>query len=262
MHKILRIVIYIFAAIGFALISIYAAVELGLTKTPGIIDRQHDYFKNQVGDSWEDSKEWVALKDIIARDAKVINEVSKQTGIPSRMIVSPLVVEQMRLFTSERELFKSVFSPLKVLGNQSQFSWGIMGIKQETAKEIEAHLKDPTSAWYLGKEYEHVLNFSTENIDSERFYRLTNEFDRKYSYLYTALTLKQLIVQWQKAGFDISNNIGVLATLFNIGFVNSKPHVNPEIGGAEIKINKATHSFGGFAQSFYDSEELLEEFSR
>jgi hypothetical protein len=31
---------------------------------------------------------------------------------------------------------------------------------------------------------------------------------------------------------------------------------------AEIEINKTTYSFGGLAQSFYDSKELIEEFSK
>lgn len=258
--KLLIIAVYIFAVIGFLLVSVYIAVELGWTKTPGIIDRQHDYFKDQVENDWQSSKEWLSLKEILAKDAKVVQEVSQQTGVPSRMIIAPLVVEQLRLFTSERELFKTVFSPLKVLGNQSQFSWGIMGIKQETAKEIENHLKDATSPWYLGKEYEHILDFSTGQVDSERFYRLTNEFDRKYSYLYAALLIKQLVTQWQKAGYDISDDMGVIATLFNIGFANSKPNPNPQSGGAEIEINKIIYSFGGLAESFYNSEELREVF--
>ena len=166
------------------------------------------------------------------------------------------------LFNSEREIFKQVFSPLKILGNQSQFSWGVMGIKQDTAKAVEQHLKDSTSPFYLGKDFENVLDFKTDNPDNERFERLTDEHNRYYSYLYGGLLIKQLEKQWGKAGFPINQNVGVLATLYNIGFANSKPNANPQIGGAEIDINKTTYSFGGLAQSFYNSDELTKEFKK
>lgn len=274
MKRLISIVVYIFAFIGFVLVVVYIALQTGLTNTKGIIDNQHDYFKNQTKNgstnesiknisTWSKTEEWLVLKEAIRKDVDVINKVSKETGIPSRIIVSLLVVEQMRLFSSEREIFKVIFSPLKILGNQSQFSWGVMGIKQDTAKEIESNLKNPQSVWYLGQEYQGVLDFKTESPNEERFERLTNENDRYYSYLYGALYVKQIQKQWENAGFPIDNRLnkaGIIATLFNIGFKNSKPNNNPQFGGAEIEINKTTYSFGGFAQSFYDSNELIEEF--
>ena len=178
------------------------------------------------------------------------------------MIVAPLVVEQLRLFTSEREIFKQIFSPLKILGNQSQFSWGVMGIKQDTAKQIEENLKDKKSVWYLGKEFEHILDFKTDDHDNERFERLTDEHDRYYSYLYGALCIKQIMKQWSNAGFNIDNRPEIIATLYNIGFENSKPKRDPQSGGAKIEINGGQYSFGSLAQEFYNSDELIEEFKK
>jgi hypothetical protein len=261
MKRLINVIIYIFAIIGFILVVVYIALQTGFTNTKGIIDNQHDYFKNQIIDnSWAETEEWMVLRDAIKKDVDVINRVSRETGIPSRIIVAPLVVEQMRLFSSEREIFKVIFSPLKILGNQSQFSWGVMGIKQDTAKEIELNLKNPQSLWYLGQESENILDFESENPNNERFERLTDEHNRYYSYLYGALYIKQIEKQWKDAGFPIDNKPGIIATLFNIGFRNSKPNKDPQTGGAEIEINKTTYSFGGLAQSFYDSNELIEEF--
>lgn len=262
MKSIFRIVVYIFAVIGFVLVAGYVAVQFGLTKTEGIVDEQHDYFQTQVekDDSWTETEEWTVLREAIKKEDLAIQKVAKDLNISSRLLVTPLVVEQLRLFYSEREIFKQVFAPLKILGNQSQFSWGVLGIKQETAREIEDHLKDPTSPWYLGKEYEHILDFKTDDHDKERFERLTDEQSRYYSYLYGGILIKQLIVQWEKAGYPIADKPGIIATLYNIGFKNSKPNANPKTGGAEIEINKTTYSFGGFAQIFYDSKELREEF--
>lgn len=264
MKKAFHIAVYVFAGIGFTLVIVYFALQLGLTNTKGIIDNQHDYFKNQSAENadWASSEEWQILKTAILKDKDVINKVGKETGVSPRLIVSILIVEQLRLFNSEREIFKQVFAPLKILGNQSQFSWGVMGIKQDTARGIENHLKDSTSPFYLGTEFEHALDFKTDNHDNERFERLTDEHDRYYSYLYAGLLIKQIEAQWEKSSFPITNNVGVIATLYNIGFINSKPNANPQIGGAEININKTTYSFGGLAKSFYESDELIEEFKK
>ncbi len=53
------------------------------------------------------------------------------------MIASVVVPEQTRFFTSNREVFKRYFEPLKILGSLSQFSLGVSGIKEDTAIQIE-----------------------------------------------------------------------------------------------------------------------------
>jgi hypothetical protein len=280
-----KYIVYIFAAIGFILVSVYAAVELGFTKTPGIIDNQHDYFKNQISSStietayqndqkkddmaWAQGEEWGVLKEAITTDKADIIAASNKAEIDPRLIVASLIVEQLRLFHSDRELFKSVFAPLKILGNQSQFSWGVMGIKQDTAIQIENNLKDQTSVWYLGKDHEHDLDFGTSTIDSakidpdtERFDRLTDDKNRYFSYLYAAIYIKEIETQWEKAGISINDRPDVIATLFNIGFQNSHPHSDPQSGGAEIDIGTTTYSFGSLAGSFYSSNELTDIFPR
>ncbi len=266
-RQLFNIFLYIFAAIGFVLVVAYAAVELGLTKDKSIIDTQHDYFQKEIDEhSWSKNEEWLVLEDAIKKDVGAINVVSSKTGVPARIIITPLVVEQLRLFYSDRELFKTVFAPLKILGNQSQFSWGVMGIKQETARRIESNLKDRESPWYLGKEFENILDYASttksSEIDAERFTRLTNENDRYYSYLYGAIYIKQLEQQWKKAGFPITDKPDIIATLYNIGFDNSKPHSNPLSGGSEIELSEIKYSFGSLAQSFYDSDELINEFGK
>ena len=270
MKKILKktgtVIVCAFALVGFVLVAGYAALELGWTKTSGIIDNQHDYFKNQsAGDgtvgsgtgspAWAQGEEWQTLKAAIIKDKDVINKEALAAGIPARVLVAPLVVEQLRLFYSDREIFKQIFSPLKILGNQSQFSWGVMGIKQDTARQIEMNLS-PADA--------HLLAFpaSTTDVDTQRFNRLTADHDRSYSYLYGGLMIKELETQWQVAGFPIADRPDILATLFNIGFQNSHPHAGAQVGGAEIDIGSTTYSFGGLAGEFYASDELTDIFPR
>lgn len=267
LRKVARITIYIFALIGFALVAVYILVELGITNTQGIVDNQRDDFKQaiksgQTSHSWAQSEEWDVLKEAILKDKSDIEKASQDSGIESRLIVAILITEQLRLFHSDRELFKMVFAPVKILAVQSQFSWGVMGVKQDTARMIEANLKNKDSDYYLGADFEKALDFTSNDPDKERFERLTNEKEHYYSYLYAALLMKEYTASWNKAGFPIDNKPEIIATLYDIGFKNSKPKANPLSGGAEIKVGRETYSFGGLAGSFYYSEELISEFPR
>jgi len=88
--------------------------------------------------------------------------------------------------------------------------------------------------------------------------RLTDPHNHYYSYLYTALLLKEEMTQWQSAGYPIDNRPEILATLFNIGFSHSTPNADPQTGGATITINGEDYTFGSLAFSFYYSNELTD----
>ncbi len=267
---ICKILMYIFASIGFFLTLGFFAVKFGLTNTKGIIDNQREEFlqkevvRSETNETsqWTKGEEWQTFKNAITKDLTTLKRVEGETGISSRLIVSMIAVEQLRLFYSEREVFKQVFAPLKLLGNQTQFSWGIAGIKEETAKQIEAHLKDTSSPYYLGKQYETYLDFKTNNIDQERFERITDPKNRYFAYLYAALYLKQFEKGWQSKGFPISQRTDILGTLYNIGFNHSDPKADPQVGGAEIEIENTIYSFGRLAGEIYNSGELIEYFPR
>lgn len=224
--------------------------------------------KAKKGDSqsayeWMNIEEWKTFKNAVAKDKKVIDSVAKITGVESRLIVSCLVGEQIRLFNSDREAYKSWIKPLNVLHVESMFSFGVTGIKDHTAKRIERNLKDSESEFYLGKKYENLLNFSsgdTAVISGERYNRLTNFRNHYYSYMYTALFLKQVKLQWERAGHGIDQRPEILVTLFNIGFTRSKPKRNPGVGGATIKIKENSYSFGAIGYQFYYSGELFDLF--
>ncbi len=262
-------IIYIFAAIGFILVAGYVATMFGWTNTAGIVDSQRAAFlaggastATSTSPAWSSGEEWQTFKAAVLKDKADIDRAASLSGVPSRLIVANLAVEQLRLFYSNRELFKQIFAPLKVLGDQSQFSWGVMGLKQETAQAIENNLKDPASVFYPGAQYSRLLDFKTTDIDSERFARIIDEKSRFYSYLYAGLYMREIETQWKKAGYDISDRPDVLSTLFNIGFQHSQPKAGPQVGGAEIDIGGKTYSFGGLAAEFYDSNELIAEFPR
>lgn len=211
---------------------------------------------------WMQGVEWEALKEAITRDKALIIEAGKLTGVEPRLIVGCLIGEQIRLFNSKRETFKKYLGPVKVLSVQSQFSYGVNGIKISTAKTIEDHLKDPKSEYYMGKRYEHLLDYTVTGKaqEDERYNRLVDYRNHLYSYLYTACILHQTKVQWERAGYDISERPDVLFTLFNVGFSQSVPKPDPVCGGSHIKVRDQVYTFGAIGFDFYYSGELAEDF--
>ncbi len=220
---------------------------------------QPAYINGSVFD-WMNISEWSDFKIAVVKDKILIDSVALLTGVEPRLIVSVLVGEQIRLFNSKREAYKKWIGPLKILSVESKFSLGVTGIKEFTARRIEYYIKDSTSVFYLGKPCEHLLDFSSDSTDSERFKRLTSFKSHYYSYMYAALFIKQMKVQWEKAGFPITDRPEILATLFNVGYEQSIPKSNPRVGGSSITIYEKIHSFGSIAYEFYYSGELYDEF--
>ena len=213
---------------------------------------------------WMNIMEWKYFKEAVAKDKRYIDSAAKAAGVESRMIVACLVGEQVRLFNSRRERFKTFVAPLKTLALETNLSYGVTGIKENTAQRIERYLKDSTSVYYLGNKYAHILDYdSTRNYNNQhndtmsvRVKRLVQYKDHYYSYLYAAIYIKQIKTQWEKAGFPIDNRPEILASLFNLGYHKSIPKKNPAVGGSNFKIREQDYTFGSVAYEFYYSGEM------
>lgn len=210
--------------------------------------------------SWTQNEEWDSISTAILKDQETIEQVADIVDIEARMLTTPLIVEQLRLFHTQRALFKQFFQPLSILASATKTSWGVMSIKEHTAISIEEHLKDSSSPYYLGEEYADLLDFSTNDPANERYERLTREDDHYYSYLYGALYIKQLLTQWENAGYPIDDRPEIVATLFNIGFTYSNPKENPQVGGATIPIGETTYTFGSLGYEYYFSTVFMDMF--
>ncbi|MEY4602926.1 MAG: hypothetical protein RIT43_218 [Bacteroidota bacterium] len=209
---------------------------------------------------WMNIAEWQTFKEAVAKDKKLIDSAANVTGVEPRLIVACLVGEQIRLFNSGREAYKKWIGPLKILSVESQFSFGVTGIKEHTAMEIERLLKDRSSVYYLGEKYEHLLDIESVDSSNQRIARLTSYRNHYYSYLYAAVFLKQVKMHWQRAGFPIDDRPEILVTLFNVGFPQSKPKANPRVGGSTIQVKDKKYSFGAIGYQFYYSGELYDLF--
>lgn len=210
---------------------------------------------------WANTSDWQVISTALMKDAPLIEQASKDTGVPERMIISAVIPEQFRFFSSNRESYKRYFEPLKLLGTMTTFSLGVSGIKPDTALQIENHIKDIQSKYYLGAEYEHILDYPTgSDHDTELYSRLTDTKNHYYQYLYTALYIKQIEAQWLRKGYDLSYRPDILSTLFNLGFYRSNPSDHPEVGGASINVGGKIMSFGQIGSEFYFSGELIDIF--
>ncbi len=217
---------------------------------------------------WMNFIEWSYFKEAVTKDKKYIDSAALACGVEPRMIVACLVGEQVRLFNSRRERFKNVVAPLKTLALETNLSYGVTGIKERTAQNIEYYLKDAKSPYYCGSKYEHILDYdSTINYNNQhndtmslRVKRLVQYKDHYYSYLYAGIFIRQIATQWQKAGYPIDDRPEILASIFNLGYNKSKPKKNPAVGGSNFMIRDKEYTFGGVAYDFYYSGELLEAF--
>lgn len=211
--------------------------------------------------AWAESDEWTVIRSAFIRDQDIIRKAAADAGISPRLLLGGILGEQFRFFTNSRDTFKSYFEPLKILATLSKFSYGIAGLKPDTAKRIEENLKNPNSVFYLGKEMESVITYP-EGADQEttRFERITETRDTYYPYLYAGLFMRQVIEQWKRSGYDISNRPEVLSTLYNLGFNRSIPKADPGAGGAPITVNGVEYNFGQLGYEFYYSGELSQEF--
>jgi hypothetical protein len=218
---------------------------------------------------WMNVAEWKYFKKALLKDKPWIDSAARATGVEARIIVCCLVGEQVRMFNSRREKFKTAVAPLKSLVLETNQSYGVTGIKDHTARRIEENLKNTKSPYYLGQEFEHLLDYDSSEVISINKYndslsirlkRLVQYQNHYYSYLYAALFVRQIKEQWQKAGFPIDDRPEIFASLFNLGYHKSKPKKDPAVGGSNFKINDTEHTFGSVAFDFYYSGELAEEF--
>lgn len=287
MYKVFKIgfvlIVIIFAGIGAAFTAVFFGMQQGALNVRGSILERNASFgpvptttktvsepvSNGCADNrsqtepcmWNETVEWIVVRDALKKDAYTINHVSEITGVPSRMIVAAVIPEQTRFFTDNREVFKRYFEPLKLLVSLSKFSLGVSGIKQDTAVAIENHAQDTNSPFYPGPSFATLLLYAKdEDHNQELFNRLTDEKNHYYSYLYTAVYLKEIQAQWERAGFEVSKRPDVLVTLFNLGFDASHPNPNPQVAGASIVLGGQSYSFGYLGTLFYQSDELMDTF--
>ncbi len=219
---------------------------------------------------WSNYTVWKQFSQALVKDKKAIDSVSRLTGVESRTIIVCVIAEQLRMFNSGREKFKEYVYPFANLILPTNRGYGVSGILEHTALRIERTLLQPKNEFYPGDYFQHVVNFKDSFPDRvndtiaahkhKTIQRLIKGGDHFYSYLYTALLLRQYQSQWERAGYSLANRPDVLGTLFNLGYEKSKPKKDPQVGGSLFLIGEKEYTFGGICFEFYYSGELQKEF--
>lgn len=219
---------------------------------------------------WANYTEWKDFCKYVKADKKAIDSVAKITGVESRLIVMCLVGEQIRMFNSSREKLKNQVYKYNHIFLPKNRGYGVTGILESTALRIENTLFTPNSPFYPGDYYQKCINLKDtfpgsviDSIAAHKFptiQRLIQGGTHYYSYLYTALLLRQYQSHWEKAGYTLAYRPEILASLFNLGYQKSKPGPNPQVGGSNFKVGDHDYTFGGLCFEFYYSGELLDLF--
>ena len=176
---------------------------------------------------------------------KYINSAANIFNLNPNLITACIFVEQLRAFYTFKWLFKSIAQTNTYLTVMSKQSFGIGGMKLQTAEQLEQRLA--TNKPEIYKTY-----FSYEdpkNISQQRLARLTDSQDYYYQILYTAWILYRYSTERDRAGYTISNNPWVMATMYNIWY--SEPHSNPDIWWSFMKIESEKYSFWWLAMLIY-----------
>lgn len=214
--------------------------------------------------------EWKDFSRFIKNDKKAIDSVAKITGVEARLIVMCLVGEQIRMFNSSRENFKNLTYKYNRIILPTNRGYGVTGILEHTALRIEKTLFDTKSPFFPGEYYQQCIDFNdslsplmNDTIEAHKYptiQRLIRGGDHFYSYLYTALFLRQLQSHWEKSGYSLAYRPEILGTLFNLGYQKSKPNPHPQVGGSSFTVGEKEYTFGGLCFDFYYSGELMDLF--
>lgn len=219
---------------------------------------------------WANYAEWKDFCKYVKSDKKAIDSVAKITGVESRLIVMCLVGEQIRMFNSSREKFKNQVYKYNHIFLPKNRGYGVTGILEHTALRIENTLFTPSSPFYPGEYYAQCINLKdsfpesvVDTIAAHKYptiQRLIQGGHHFYSYLYTALLLRQYQSHWEKAGYTLAYRPEILGSLFNLGYQKSKPGPNPQVGGSNFNVGDKDYTFGGLCFEFYYSGELQDLF--
>lgn len=167
------------------------------------------------------------------KNKKELKQIADLLKIDERIIMSIVLVEQLRAAETDRDRVKKL-AEKSLLNSFTMFSLWISWMKVSTANKIEWFLKNSSSEFYLWKDYESILNFDTKDIWNERYKRLTSNDTYYWQYLYTWISIKMFQKQWSNKWFNIDDKAWIIWTLYNLWFEKSKPKQNPSLWWANI----------------------------
>ena len=182
----------------------------------------------------------------IDKRKEIITTIKTQSAtlwIDYRIVLASLLGEQIRIATKWiRDTLKDiVIHSTPTLFCSYNISLGVWGIKLTTARQI---VTDAKKYWYGDIFWK--LNYNDSGLTA---ILTTSDY---WQGVYPTYLIKNIITRRQLSGYDISHNVGVIATLYNMWNAKKKqPNANPQIGGSEITIGQHKYVYGGIALWVY-----------
>ena len=173
-------------------------------------------------------------------------KLGKKLGFDYRLTLAAILTEQFRYAGTYRWYVKSYLTKTPFIFSMTKFSYWVWGIKELTWTKIVEDAK------IYG--YENVFDWEKADI-FKNFSRKSLLQQSYWETIYPNILIKNIISRWDKAGFSIKNKPWIILTLYNFwNSSNKKPHWNPKIGGAVIKLNEQdnrSYTFWWLWESLY-----------
>ncbi len=174
-----------------------------------------------------------------------INLAANIFDLNPNIIKACIFVEQLRAFYTFKWLFKSIAQTNTYLTVMSKQSFGIGGMKLDTAEKLEQRLAANKPDLYA----QYFAYDDPNNISQQRLARLTDGKTYYYQVLYTAWVLYEYISGRQQEWYNLKDKPWLIATMYNIGY--SEPHANADIGWSFMNIEWEKYSFWWLAMLIY-----------
>jgi len=231
---------------------------------PNWLNFKDDIKDNIIGNVIEDNPIEKEVHAVLIRNSEQIKKVGNELNLDPRIIASVIYVEQAQhamRFTGKLEDFISSVVGGDTLLGLAGASIGPYQLKASAVSQADSYLRDPSSEFYLGAQFENYLS----EIPLNRFNSEEILDDEQKAIKAIGVILAQFQKQWKEDsnGIDISNRPDILATLFNIGFKKSIPKKNPQSGGfVYYDISGVEKNFGDRSYDWYFSDKLTSIFPK
>lgn len=176
-------------------------------------------------------------------------ETANIFSLDPNLIRASILTEQIRSFYTYRWYIKDIIKTNRLLMVMSQFSYWIWWIKLDTASRIEKQLSIKYPDIYK-KYFEFAQDPSVDISNGSKYSSLLDNYFMQIMYVWWLL--RNIIDRRGEQWIDITNNPWVIITLYNFwNAENKKPHNNPSIWWAVIKIKDKDYSFGALWTIIY-----------
>lgn len=170
-----------------------------------------------------------------------INKYSKQLQLDPDLVISCVLWEQIRIANkwARWKLKDVVLHSTPTLFRSYNTSLWLWWIKVTTAQQVRGNAID---YWY-----DYFDQLLPDIITSNKLIK-DDDFNAKYA----TYLVKNIIYRWQLSGYDISNNPGVVCTLYNLGNrIDKVPNANPQIWGSVIRVGNHDYTYGWLSMGVY-----------